>query len=236
MELLAQYQASPSPCSYLPREEWSLLYEHVLSLDPAEYMERMQQGWRRFGYTIFQPRCPSCRGCKSLRVPLDTFQPNRSQARAWKRNAGEVRLEIDAPSASRNKLKLYDHYHQFQAAAKGWPEHPAKDIFSYKESFVHNPFPTEEWCYYLGRKLVGVGYVDALPEGLSAIYFYYDPNERHRSLGTLNVLNILAAGRARGLPHVYLGYFVEGCESLAYKANFRPNQILDGGTWVDFLQ
>jgi arginine-tRNA-protein transferase len=83
--------------------------------------------------------------------------------------------------------------------------------------------------------LIGVGYVDALPGGLSAIYFYYDPGERHRSLGTYNVLSILASARARNLPHVYLGYYVAGCRSLEYKARFRPNEVLTGGgTWARF--
>ena len=70
---------------------------------------------------------------------------------------------------------------------KGWPDHGPKDPADYADSFVDNPFPTEEWCYYLGDRLVGVGYVDVLPDGLSAIYFFYDPDERDRSLGTFNV-------------------------------------------------
>ena len=48
-------------------------------------------------------------------------------------------------------------------------------LWLYAESFVDNPFVTQEWQYRVGEKLVGVGYVDHLPEGLSAIYFYYDP-------------------------------------------------------------
>ena len=56
--------------------------------------------------------------------------------------------------------------------------------------FVENPFPTEEWCYYDGARLIAVGYVDQLAEGLSAIYFYYDPDERldtlHHSLKGLD--------------------------------------------------
>ena len=37
-----------------------------------------------------------------------------------------------------------------------------------------------------------------LPDGLSAIYFYYDPDERDRSLGTCNVLSVIAGGRGVG--------------------------------------
>jgi len=79
--------------------------------------------------------------------------------------------------------------------------------------------------------------VDALPEGLSAIYFYYDPRERNRSPGTFNVLSILREAAARGLPHVYLGYYVEGCRSLEYKARFCPNEVLgEDGVWRRFRE
>jgi arginine-tRNA-protein transferase len=100
---------------------------------------------------------------------------------------------------------------------------------------VTNPFPTEEWCFFVGRQLVGVGYVDALPGGLSAIYFFYDPELRRRSLGTFNVLCLIRECQERQLPHLYLGYYVAGCESLCYKANFTPNQVLGpDGVWRDF--
>ena len=77
--------------------------------------------------------------------------------------------------------------------------------------------------------------MDALPNGLSAIYFFYDPDERDRSLGTFNVLRVIDSAAARGIPHVYLGYYVEGCRSLEYKARFRPNEVLGrAGTWQPF--
>jgi arginine-tRNA-protein transferase len=144
-------------------------------------------------------------------------------------------LRIGTPSVTRAKLSLYDRYHAYQAQAKGWPEHPAKDASSYANSFVFNPIPTQEWCYFLDGKLIGVGYVDVLPGGLSAIYFFYDPAQRHRSLGTWNILCLLDACAARGLPQLYLGYFVEGCASMTYKARFVPNQLLGAdGQWHDF--
>ena len=110
-----------------------------------------------------------------------------------------------------------------------------KEETSYVESFVDSPVQTQEWSYLLGDKLIGVGYVDHLPNALSAIYFFYDPAERRRSLGTFNVRNIQARAANDGIAHVYLGYFVNGCQSLEYKANFLPNQVITpAGRWVDF--
>jgi arginine-tRNA-protein transferase len=235
MESLFRFIASPSQCGYLPDRLWSLEYEMVGRITPAEYMERMRAGWRRFGATLFRPRCASCRECRSLRVVASAFRPDRSQRRAARANAGQVEVRIGRPSVTAAKLSLYDRYHAHQADSKGWPQHPARDADSYAQSFVENPLRTEEWCYYLDGRLVGVGYVDDLPQGLSAIYFYYDPDESHRSLGTFNVLNVIEQAAARGLPHAYLGYFVSDCPSMQYKARFTPNQILGAdGAWHDF--
>jgi leucyl-tRNA---protein transferase len=235
METLFHYLAPPSTCGYLPDRLWSLEYEMVGAMDAHEYKDRLVDGWRRFGNMLFRPQCPDCQACQSLRVVVERFRPNRSQRRVCKLNAGTVELRIGKPGVSRQKLKLYDRYHAFQTHHKGWPEHPAKDADSYCDSFVRNPFTTEEWCYYLDDRLVGVGYVDFLPASMSAIYFFYDPDLRNRSLGTWNVLCLLEEAAVRRIPFLYLGYFVAGCRSLAYKACFVPNQIRGmDGIWRDF--
>lgn len=257
MESIFRYIASPAECGYLPEQTWTLEYEYVAQLSQAEYLERMIDGWRRFGTTLFRPHCPRCQACRSLRVYADRFRPNRSQRRAYKANAGEVRLRIGTPEVTRTKLDLYDRYHAFQAEHKGWPEHPPRDGASYADSFVHHPFPVEEWCYYLGNRLIAVGYADSLPAvpeagglalseesaeplagGTSAIYFFYDPDHRDRSLGTYNILCLIEETRRRGLPFTYLGYYVPGCASMAYKPTFTPNQIREcaGGGWRDYRE
>jgi arginine-tRNA-protein transferase len=234
MESLFRYIATPSRCGYLPDRLWSLEYELMSEITAAEYGERMVRGWRRFGAMLFRPRCARCTACQPIRVCVDSFRPNRSQRRAWKVNDGQIELRVGTPSATRAKLNLYDRYHAFQADAKGWPQHPARDAAAYVSSFVNNPFPTQEWCYFLDGGLVGVGYVDNLPVGLSGIYFFYDPALRERSLGTWNVLKLIEATAQRRLPHLYLGYYVAGCRSMAYKKGFIPNQILGAdGTWQD---
>jgi arginine-tRNA-protein transferase len=234
--MISLYQLStpPSACSYRPDQRSSLHYVFVGQASAEEYQARLLQGWRRFGRAFFHPVCKTCRRCLSLRVPVATFRPDRSQRRAWKSNA-DVELVIGEPKLTREKLELYDRFHEFQAEDKGWPLHGPKDPRDYAESFLDNPFPTEEWSYYVGDRLIGVGYVDDLPLAMSAIYFFYDPNERDRSLGTYNVLQIIESARVRTIPHVYLGYFVEGCRSLEYKARFRPNEVLQpDGRWGAF--
>jgi arginine-tRNA-protein transferase len=218
-------------CEYLSDRSWQLRYELLPHLRPADYMRRLEQGWRRFGYAMFRPECPSCQMCQSLRVPVATFRPNLSQRRAWTRNQRDVTRRVGAPSLSPDRLELWARFHRHGHETKGWPAEAGED----PGMMLENPFRTEEWTYYVGKRLIGVAYVDSLPEALSAIYFYYDPTERARSLGTFNILSLLAAARERELPHVYLGYYVAGCRSTEYKRKFRPNEVLGpDGTWGAF--
>jgi arginine-tRNA-protein transferase len=169
-------------------------------------------------------------------VDVDRFRPNRSQGRNRRLNQGEIDLEIGRPELTREKIELYDRYHCYQASAKGWPDHGPKDAGDYQESFVLNPFPSEEWRYTLAGRLVGLGYVDRVPGGLSAVYYIYEPDLRERALGTWNVLSVIQRAADLGLPHVYLGYHVAGSPSLEYKAGFGPNETLGpDGVWRPFV-
>jgi len=235
MHSLFVFTSPPGTCSYLPDETSSLTYEIVGRMTAAEYQTRLLAGWRRFGFSLFRPVCPGCTKCQSLRVPAATFEPDRSQRRCLAANDGAVRLVIGKPEVTDEKLDLYDRFHAYQAEHVGWTYHGEKDAGSYIESFVDNPFDTQEWRYYLGEKLVGVGYVDRVPAGLSAIYFFHDPDERARGLGTWNVLAMIDEARRRGLPYVYLGYYVPGCSSMEYKPRFAPNEVRgEDGVWRAF--
>lgn len=227
---LGSYTAPPGPCGYLPDREWQMQYEFVAEATAAEYEARLLAGWRRFGRTWFRPRCPSCSACRSLRVDVAKFRPDRSQRRNRRANEGEVTLRIGPPEVAPDKLDLYDRYHQFQIDAVGWNARPPKDAAEYYESFVDNPFVSEEWNYFLRGRLAGVGFVDVVPSGLSAIYFFHQPHLRSHGLGVWNVLQVIEEARRRGLPWVYLGYFVAGYRSLEYKGRYGPSEALD---WSD---
>lgn len=237
MQTLFRYVSPPHACSYLPDQTAQLENELVSNLTAEEYQALLLRGWRRFGGVLFRPRCPACQACQSIRVDVQRFRPNRSQRRTWGFNWEAIKPRIGPPEITPAKLRLYDRFHAFQAERLGWPDHPPKDADSYLESFVNNPAFTQEWCYYLQGRLVGIGYVDELPAGLSAIYFFYDPALRDRGLGVFNVLCLLERAWELALPYLYLGYYVAGCRSLVYKAGYRPNQVLaPDGTWRDFLE
>jgi hypothetical protein len=64
-----------------------------------------------------------------------------------------------------------------------------------------------------------------MADGLSMVYSYFDPDMEDRSLGTFMILDHIERARAAGLPHVYLGYWVDGSPKMAYKVRFGPRSI-----------
>ena len=67
------------------------------------------------------------------------------------------------------------------------------------------------------------------------IYSFYDVGaEARKGLGTFIILDhVIRAARAQ-LPFVYLGYWVEGSDRMAYKASFRPMERLGRDGWRRF--
>jgi arginine-tRNA-protein transferase len=92
----------------------------------------------------------------------------------------------------------------------------------------------------MAGKLLAVGICDVSRRALSSVYFYFDPAEYKRSLGTFGALREIAFAHDAGIPYYYLGYFIEPCRSMRYKAEFRPFELLHAdGQWrvgVDPLQ
>ena len=163
--VIADTFISQHSCSYLPNRDASLEYVLVEKISAEEYNYLMINGWRRFGHSLFKPKCQTCHACESLRIIVKDFKPNRSQKRAWKTNL-DVELRIKTPHVTYEKLDLYNKYHFFQSFHRDWPDRGNRTEHEYAVSFTENPFKTEEWCYYLDDKLIALGYVDALEGGV----------------------------------------------------------------------
>ena len=68
-------------------------------------------------------------------------------------------------------------------------------------------------------------------DGASAVYSFFDPALSERSLGSYMVVWLVEECRRRGLPYVYLGYWIEGSRKMSYKARFRPLESLGPSGW-----
>lgn len=231
MRLLERIVERPRPCSYLADRAASLDVRVMLDVSPAEMEDLLASGWRRFGPTYFRPACAGCSECVSLRVLVDRFQPTKSQRRAARAGA-RLRREIGRPRVDEARLALYARWHAQREGARGWEPNPeTRERYALEFAFPH-PCAREAAFYDDtpgGPRLVGVSLFDETPHALSAAFFYFDPDYASLSPGTLNVLSLIDDARASGRPHLYLGFRVTACPSLAYKSRFGPHELLPPG-------
>jgi arginine-tRNA-protein transferase len=234
--LVCAYPAFPPPtdvpltvlpehdCPYLPPRR-ATTRGLLASRIPADlYHDFLDAGFRRSGKLIYQPICRGCRQCVPIRVLVDRFQPSKSQRRCFRRNADLI-VSCGPAKASAEKQELYRRY------VTGWHGGESAEGF---ESFLYDsPVETIEFCYRdpAGR-LLAVGICDLSRRSLSSVYFYFDPADAWRGLGTFGVLYELGWAGRSGIPFYYLGYWIHGCGTMKYKANFRPFELLlPDGNW-----
>ena len=145
---LVRYETPPGPCGYLPGQTWRFEHEFVAAMSPAEYEERLRAGLaavRPPAVSADLPslhRLPIAAGGRGP-VPAQPLPAAQPQAQRGRSSAAHRRASMSRG----RKLDLYDRYHAFQSAAKGWPDHGPKDAADYRDSFTANPVPVEEWRY-----------------------------------------------------------------------------------------
>ncbi|MBC7784345.1 MAG: arginyltransferase [Burkholderiales bacterium] len=221
----------PVPCPYLPDRAETIRAVMASGIDPETYRAFMDAGFRRSGRMIYQPVCAGCRQCVQLRVPVNEFVPSRSQRRCWARNQ-DLAVSWSAPALTDEKSALYSRY------VRDWHGRPEDAEESTLRTFLYDsPTQTLEFEYRdASHRLLGVGICDLSDTSLSSVYFYFDPSEHQRGLGTFGALYELAWCRAREIGHYYLGYWVRDCRAMDYKASFSPHELLsETGEWLPRL-
>jgi leucyl-tRNA---protein transferase len=215
-------------CPYLPdRLVTTESFQVDTTMSATVYHALMDRGFRRSGRVFYRPVCRTCRLCIPIRIPAATFQPSRSMRRVWRKNADLCfKVGDGIPTAAKHGLFARYLAGQHDYAMAG-------DFDSFRRFLYNTPLPGAEFCYYAGSRLVGVGLADICPTAVSSVYMYFDPTESRRSLGTYSILREIEHCRSLDIPYYYLGFYVPGSKTMAYKARFRPAEILDPtGRWV----
>lgn len=226
MNILKEFRVNDK-CSYLADRNQTTHYKVIEECSAAHCQELIERGYRRFGKMFFRPLCSSCDECKSIKIDVKNFELSSSQRRVIKK-AAKIKSYIQRPSISKPHLELFEKYHLFMKEKKGW-DHTPSTAQGYYSSFVdgHNDFGYEV-LYYLDEKLIGVDLIDILEDGVSSIYFYYDPDYEQYSLGKLSLYNQIIFAKKSQKKWIYLGYYVKDCPSLSYKSHYKPYITLDG--------
>jgi len=212
-------------CAYLENKSVRMSYKHIENATQTYNTALINRGWRRFGCYYFHPICNGCNECKSIRINVNDYKYRKSQKKAIKRNS-DTEIIIQKPSLSQSHIDLYNKYHAFKHKQDDWT-HRNISPREYRENFVDGAHDFgKEVLYMRDGKLVGVDLIDILDDGISSIYFYYDPDYSSLSLGTYSLLYQIELAKVLELPWIYLGYWVDGCKAFAYKPKFQPQEIL----------
>ena len=159
---------------------------------------------------------------------MGQFAPDRNQKRILKRNA-DLTVTPAKPRFSEEYFDLYQRYIE-QRHADGDMFPPSRDQFS---TFLVRDLPFSRFYEFrLDGRLVAVAVTDLLPNGLSAVYTFYEPAEERRSLGRFAILWQIGEAMRQELEAVYLGYWIKNCKKMSYKTQYRPIELLINQRWV----
>lgn len=193
------------------------LEEHIVELFLAA-------GYRRNGNCLYTMKCPECSACVSIRMIPELYLANRNQKRAWKANS-DLTYTVEKVVGTPENIELCNAF-----LNKRYPKDNSA-VRYYKEFFQNSIVSSVQLQFRKDEKLIGSSIIDFGANWLNAVYFFFDPEESRRSLGTFNILTLIEICRERGLEYLYLGYYIEEVSAMNYKARFKPHQLLLDGRW-----
>jgi len=223
------YTTTPLPCPYLPGRTERKIVTELTGPDSEVLHDRLSRaGFRRSHNIAYSPVCPGCRACIPIRVRSAEFLANRTQRKIMARNA-DLDVRAVPARATAEQFALFQHYQQSRHAGG---DMAAMGFYDYRAMVEDTPITTGivEFRDATGR-LLGACLTDWLSDGLSAVYSFFAPEEDRRSLGAYAVMWLLAGAVRSGQPYVYLGYWVADSRKMAYKASYRPAEVLIQGNW-----
>ena len=218
-------------CSYFnDRTAQSAFIHPAVDLTPAIYSQLLSKGFRRSVSQVYSPHCFTCQDCIAVRVPVNDFIPSRNQKRILKKNQ-DTKVHIRAANFEARHYRLYLLYQQTRHAGSSMADTSPEDYMN---------FLATDWCdtwfveFEYQGKLAAIAIMDKLPDSISAVYTFFDPDLSHLSLGNYAVLWQILHSQHLNLKWVYLGFWISDCRKMSYKNKYRPIQAFVNEQWLTF--
>jgi arginine-tRNA-protein transferase len=204
---------------------------YTIRLDVAEHMPNASQRkmLRRFGRQFASIEPPN----EGLLGWLESYVSGNVDS--------SLKITLERASFDQESFELYKKYQVSRHDDKEDDLTTSRYTNFLVKSCIkpEDPYGTfhQKWRYK--GKLFAVGVLDILVNCVSSVYFYHDPDMSKWSLGTVSAMLEICLTRYLkltypSLRYYYLGYYIDNCSKMRYKADFRPSMILDPRTmaWV----
>lgn len=230
------FVTSPAPCPYLPGRTERKVFTELSGDDACGLNDALGRiGFRRSQSVAYRPSCLNCAACVSVRVCAGEFRPSQSQKRNLRRNRDLITTPCKA-WATEEQFTLLRSYVEARHPDGGMADMDEQDFADMVEQTPVDSLvmeyrePTEDGS--IGR-LVGCCLTDRQGDGLSMIYSFFDPHHPMRDgLGKYIIMDHILRATKMGLPYVYLGYWIDGSDRMAYKVQYQPLEQLGPDGWV----
>jgi leucyl-tRNA---protein transferase len=230
---LVFFGSEAQACSYLEgQDSVSVFADPDADLHNDTYSALAEVGFRRSGSHVYRPHCSECQACIPVRLPVALFTPNRKQRRT--RNSPlPITVHITTPIFREEQFALYQRYLATRHAG-GDMDDPSPEKYM---AFLSCTWSHTEFVEFRHQgQLVAVAVQDVLSRGLSSVYCFFEPNFGALSLGHYALLWQINEAQRRELPWLFLGYWIQDCQKMVYKQEYRPIELFQNGRWQRFAR
>ncbi|KAF5337715.1 hypothetical protein D9611_014530 [Ephemerocybe angulata] len=186
--------------------------------------------------------------------PFDLVRALHSSEKGCLDNAKathEFEVTLEPASFTKEKYNLFCKYqsdvHNDHEKSESGFKHFLVDsplvgeIIPYTTSSDHLPpkYGSYHQMYRVDGKLIAVGVLDILPNCVSSVYFMYDSEWEHYSLGKDQLSALREVSLAKeihdagvpGMGYLYMGFYIYSCQKMRYKGEYSPSYLADPETY-----
>ena len=218
------------PCPYIEGQIERKVVTDLTGHNAEELYQRLSRaGFRRSHNLAYRPACPTCNACIPVRIVAGDFEMTKSFRRVMAANADLTADDTDAIAT----VEQYRLFSAYQRARHEGGDMSGMAFNDYRAMVEDTPVTSRTVEFRDGDgALVAVMLMDRMEASLSAVYSFFDDSMARRSLGTFMILWMVECARALALPYVYLGFWIDGSDKMAYKARFQPLEALGDDGWT----